>query len=105
MFQFQIDENTMDQIADNIATQAFEKFSKKIDGYMNLPVVLNREQLKEVLDIKNNKVSELLNREDFPVLRDTGRPKIPSKQLLVWIDQNTEWVGVNTGQNSIFKVG
>lgn len=104
MFQFQIDDSTVDQIAEHIANQAFEKFSNKMDNHINLPVVLNREQLKEVLDIKNNKVSELLARADFPVLRETGRPKVPAKQLLVWIDQHTEWVDKNTGKNSVFKV-
>jgi|SRR5699024_9745149 len=104
MFQFQIDESTVNQIAEHIANQAFEKFSKKIDNQMNLPTVLNRERLKEVLDIKDNKVSELLARADFPVLRETGRPKVPAKQLLVWIDQHTEWMDENVGKNSIFKV-
>lgn len=96
MFQLQIDDKTVDSIAEKIAIKAFEKFSKKMEMHTDLPPLLSREQLKEFLGIKDNKASELLARKDFPVLREVGRPKIPTKQLLLWIDNNTEWITENT---------
>ncbi|MGN4124856.1 DNA-binding protein [Lysinibacillus sphaericus] len=61
-----------------------------------LPVLLTRDQLKELFDIKDTKASELLGRMDFPKFHEAGRVLIPSKALLQWIDEHTEWMGTNT---------
>lgn len=61
-----------------------------------LPHLLSREQLMEFFHIKSTKASELLARVDFPKIRDAGHVLIPSKQLLEWIDEHTEWVRGNT---------
>lgn len=61
-----------------------------------LPVLLTRDQLKELFDIKDTKASELLGRMDFPKFHEAGRVLIPSKALLQWIDEHTEWMDTNT---------
>lgn len=61
-----------------------------------LPVLLTRDQLKELFDIKDTKASELLGRMDFPKFHEAGRVLIPSKALLQWIDAHTEWMDTNT---------
>ncbi len=61
-----------------------------------LPVLLTRNQLMEVFHIKSTKASALLRREDFPKFYEAGRVLIPSKALLQWIDEHTEWVQTHT---------
>jgi hypothetical protein len=60
-----------------------------------LPPMLTREELMQVLRIKSTKCSELLNRPDFPVFREAG-VLIPTHLLFQWIEKNTRWVEENT---------
>lgn len=60
-----------------------------------LPPLLTRNQLKELLHIKDTKVAELLARNDFPVLREAG-VLIPTHLLMQWIEVNTQWIQKNT---------
>lgn len=64
----------------------------------NLPPLLTKTQLMDLLDIKNTKASELLNRKDFPVIREFGHPRVPTHSLLIWIDEHTEWIKDNAGE-------
>ncbi|QTB24296.1 DNA-binding protein [Lysinibacillus sphaericus] len=61
-----------------------------------LPILLTRDQLKELFDIKDTKASTLLGRADFPKFHEAGRVLIPTKALLHWIDEHTEWVNTHT---------
>lgn len=61
-----------------------------------LPPMLSRKQLMELLQIGPTKCSELLNRPDFPVFREAG-VLIPTHLLMKWIEKNTRWVEDNTG--------
>lgn len=61
-----------------------------------LPILLTRNQLMELFNIKSTKASALLRREDFPKFYEAGRVLIPSKALLQWIDEHTEWVQTHT---------
>lgn len=61
-----------------------------------LPVLLTRDQLMEIFNIRSTKASALLGRADFPKFYEAGRVLIPSKALLQWIDEHTEWVNTNT---------
>lgn len=61
-----------------------------------LPYLLTKDQLMELFHMKSTKASKLLARADFPKIRDAGHVLIPSKQLLQWIDEHTEWVSANT---------
>lgn len=61
-----------------------------------LPILLTRDQLKELFDIKDTKASALLGRSDFPKFYEAGRVLIPTKALLHWIDENTEWVNTHS---------
>ena len=60
-----------------------------------LPPLLTKEELKELLHIKDTKASELLARPDFPVLREAG-VLIPTHLLMQWIEDNTQWIKKNT---------
>lgn len=60
-----------------------------------LPPMLTRKQLMQLFSIGETKASELINRSDFPVMREAGI-LIPTHLLFKWIDRNTRWVEGNT---------
>lgn len=69
---------------------------KEGDRLQELPTILNRQEVMNLLRIKSTKMSELMAREDFPKLKGVGGVLIPSKQLLQWIDTHTYWVENNS---------
>lgn len=62
---------------------------------MNPLTLMDKAQLMKTLGIGATKASELLNRDDFPVIREFGRPRIPLHSLMIWIDEHTEWIRDN----------
>ena len=68
----------------------------------DLPPLLTRVEMMELLRISHDKAAELTARPDFPVVRATGRLIFPTDKLFEWIDRNTQWVDDNT---KYFQVG
>nr|WP_318842587.1 DNA-binding protein [Paenibacillus massiliensis] len=62
-----------------------------------LPPLMTKTQLMELLDIGTTKAAELLNREDFPVIREFGHPRVPTRLFLEWVESHTEWISANAG--------
>lgn len=60
-----------------------------------LPHLLTRKELMELFHISQTKVTELLGRADFPVMREAGI-LIPTHLLFKWIEKNTNWIEENT---------
>ncbi|SEP57715.1 hypothetical protein SAMN05216232_0220 [Virgibacillus subterraneus] len=60
-----------------------------------LPPLLTRKQFMEIVDISTTKCNELFNRSDFPVNRELGHPKVPTKQFFEWLDKTTNRAEVN----------
>ncbi|WP_172369614.1 DNA-binding protein [Sporosarcina jiandibaonis] len=60
-----------------------------------LPPLLTRKEMMDLLRIKPTKAAELLGRPDFPVFREAG-VLIPTDKLFQWIDKHTYWVEENT---------
>lgn len=58
----------------------------------SLPPLMTRKQFMEFADIGSSKCNELFNRRDFPINREFGHPRVPTKQLFKWIELHTEWV-------------
>lgn len=54
-----------------------------------LPPLMTRTQFMELADIGPTKCNELFNREDFPVTRELGHPKVYTKKFFEWLDHNT----------------
>jgi hypothetical protein len=54
-----------------------------------LPPLMTRKQFMELVDIGPTKCNELFNRADFPVTRELGHPRVPTKEFLEWVSQNT----------------
>jgi len=93
MLKVEFDYDQLQQMINEAINNAFQNQVSN-----NLPPLLTKTQLMELLDIKATKASELLNREDFPVIREFGNPRVPTQSLLVWIDEHTEWVRQNAGE-------
>lgn len=90
MLKVEFDYNQLQLMINEAINNAFQN-----QVSINLPPLLTKTQLMELLDIKSTKASELLNRQDFPVIREFGHPRVPTHSLMVWIDEHTEWVRQN----------
>lgn len=86
-----IDTMELQQMITSAVQAAVEK-TKITNKY---PALMTKSQMMEFLGIGATKAAELLNREDFPVIREFGHPKIPFNSLMIWIDEHTEWIRTN----------
>lgn len=77
--------------------QGIEDARKKYE----LPQLMTRRQFMEFANISEAKCAQLFNRQDFPVNRDFGHPRVPTHLLFEWIDMNTEWIGKHAPIESI----
>ena len=93
-----IDNSQLEKTIQEAVDKAIERHALK----EQLPPLLTRKQFMELVDIGPTKCNELFHREDFPVIREFGHPRVPTKELLEWISHNTEWSN-NHLSNSIFK--
>ncbi|WP_164670928.1 hypothetical protein [Virgibacillus doumboii] len=55
-----------------------------------LPPVLTRKQFMELVDIGPSKCNELFNRQDFPVNRELGHPKVITKDFFEWLSATNQ---------------
>ncbi|OES45840.1 hypothetical protein [Domibacillus iocasae] len=84
-----------DRISEQITSTVLKRLEAKLDSRGQLPPMLTKKQLREVLQIGETKATELMHRADFPVFREAGI-LIPTHQLFEWIDNNTRWVKENS---------
>ena len=57
--------------------------------FSSLPDVITAEQLASALQISKSGAYALLNRSDFPTLRIGGRKMVMKKDLLEWLNSQT----------------
>jgi len=50
-----------------------------------LPYLLTRKQFMELAGIGVSKCNELFHRRDFPVNRELGHPRVPTKAFFEWV--------------------
>lgn len=87
-----------DKLADALVPKLIERMKEDIHVLLpahDLPPLLTRTQMMELLHISSWKATELFGRPDFPVFREAGL-LIPTKKLFEWIDRHTQWVEENT---------
>lgn len=80
----------------NIIREEVETAIKKIEARNELPPVLTRVQVMEVLQISHDKAAELFGRSDFPICREAGGVKVRTEKLFAWMDKHTQWIEGNT---------
>lgn len=73
----------------DIIREEVEAATKKTEVKNELPPVLTRVQVMEVLQIGHEKASELFGRGDFPVCREAGGVKVRTEKLFAWMDKHT----------------
>jgi len=101
MLKVEVDFTKLQDAIDSAVDKALERHAFK----STLPPLLTKSDLQDLLDIGATKASELLNREDFPVIREFGHPRVPTHLLLTWIDDHTEWITDNAGDKWKKKSG
>ena len=98
--QIEFDEQFYDQLADKVADRLLPVLSQKLENHESrLPLILTRADIKELMEIGENKTSELMS--ILPKIQGYSHPKVPSKAFLEWIDQNTEWVEEHAPSNKL----
>lgn len=75
--------------------QAYERGVEDARTKYDLPQLMTRKQFMEFANIGESKCAELFNRQDFPVNREFGYPRVPTRLLFQWIEMNTDWVNAN----------
>jgi hypothetical protein len=93
MLEVKFDEEQLNRIINAAVDKALERHSLQ----NSLPPILNRQQFMELMDIGGTKATELFNREDFPVTRVAGTPRVLTHLLLEWCERHTEWTEKNAG--------
>lgn len=91
---FNISLNT-EELREVIREEVKAAIQESLSQVKELPPFLTRSELKQLFHIGETKVSELLSRSDFPVLREAG-VLIPTHLLMKWVEANTDWVKSNT---------
>jgi|UPI0005890B89 Helix-turn-helix domain len=84
-----------------IFQQELEKFKQSVtpaptenEWLSEYPNMLTTSHVMEILGIKRAKLSELMNRSDFPVFKLAGT-KVPKHKFIIWIENNTRWIEDN----------
>ncbi|WP_339314689.1 DNA-binding protein [Paenibacillus sp. FSL M7-0896] len=78
-----------------VVVDTIETHAVKVET--ELKPFLSRTEFMRLMDIGESKTAELFNRPDFPVTREFGHPRVMTKLLLQWAEENTEWVSKNAG--------
>ncbi len=55
-----------------------------------LPPLLTRKEFMDLTGVGPTKCNELFNRFDFPVTRELGHPKVPTKLFFDWLYESTQ---------------
>src|SRR5690625_887177 len=55
-----------------------------------LPHLLTRKQFMDLVGIGESKCNELLQRKDFPVNRELGHPRVPTKSFFEWLQATNQ---------------
>src|SRR5690625_2761417 len=59
----------------------------------DFPPLLTRKQFMELAGIGETKCNELFHRRDFPVNRELGHPRVPTKQFFEWVAATNQNAG------------
>lgn len=55
-----------------------------------LPHLMTRKEFMKLAGIGDSKCNELFHRQDFPVNRELGHPRVPTKLFFKWLNATTQ---------------
>lgn len=58
-------------------------------NYADLPLILDAEDLKSIMNISRAGAYQLMHRSDFPTISIGKRLLVPRDQFIIWLNQNT----------------
>ncbi len=76
--------NLVTEIKNQLIPVLLEELKNK-----NLPPILTRVEFMELVGISASKCNELFNRQDFPVTRELGHPRVVTKDFFEWLSNST----------------
>jgi len=90
MATYSFSKEEMSELINGLKVEIVSALREEIKAEKELPPLLNRKQFMELTGISTTKCAELFKRSDFPVIRDFGNPKVPTKLLFDWIYSNSQ---------------
>lgn len=100
MLQVTIDTEQLQELINDAVDQAI----KRHDVQNTLPPLLTRREFMELMQIGESKCAELFHRQDFPVNREFGHPRVDTALLIDWIHRHSNWVEENASPQAPFRV-
>lgn len=91
-----MEEDDLERLLDKVVSRAIEVYAVQVPS--SLPPALTITEFMDLLKISRPTATEVMKRPDFPVNRMFGNPRIPTGLLLRWIDEHTEWIDKNAGE-------
>jgi|SRR5699024_1795101 len=56
----------------------------------DLPHLMTRKEFMKLVGIGDSKCNELFHRQDFPVNRELGHPRVPTKAFFEWLNATNQ---------------
>ncbi|SFK48396.1 hypothetical protein SAMN04487936_11523 [Halobacillus dabanensis] len=100
MLKVTLDADQLQQLINDAVDKAIERHALKDQ----LDPVLTRKQFMDLTGVGETKCAELFNREDFPVCREFGYPRVRTEKLFEWMDEHTNWVKDNIDREAKLRV-
>src|SRR5690625_370750 len=92
MLKVEFDDEFKKSLANEIKNQLVPVLLQEFEQNQ-LPHLLTRKQFMELAGIGESKCAELFHRSDFPVNRELGHPRVPTKQFFEWIAATNQNAG------------
>jgi|SRR5699024_994421 len=97
MLKVDFSDEFIDLIAEKVVQQLLPMILTELKQN-EFPHLLSRKEFMELVGIGETKCNELFHRKDFPVNRELGNPKVPTKTFFEWLNatnQNANEVNMN----------
>ena|SRR5690625_560313 len=92
MAQITFSDDFIQAIANEVVRQAVPILLQELEQN-KLPPLLTRKEFMELAGIGESKCAELFHRSDFPVNRELGHPRVPTKAFFEWIAATNQNAG------------
>lgn len=82
-----------EEFTDSLAKEVVEKLLPILIQQLKreeLPPLMTRKQFMELVGIGESKCNELFHRQDFPVNRELGHPRVPTKAFFEWLSATNQ---------------